>query len=333
MRSIGFGIIGLGRMGSLHAQHLAGEIRGATLLGAAVDPRHKEALESAGDMPWSLADDAAALIANPDVEALVIASSSTVHQEHVTLAAQAGKPVFCEKPLADSVQGTLDAAAAVREAGIPFQIAFQRRFDAGYARTKELIAAGVIGEPEMFRGLSADRMPPLDYLRHSGGLFWDLGIHDYDAARFLMDDEVNSVHATGAILIEPRLAEFGDVDYGIITLKFARGGLGVIQNSWRAPAGYDVRAEVHGSLGKVTTELDEKTPTRLYTAGSVAMTRHFEFVERFRDAYRAELQSFVDALHTSTTPSPGIADAVAAMRIADAAARSHASSAWVEVTR
>jgi len=331
MADIGFGIIGLGRMGWLHAEHLNGPVRGARLVAAAVDPEHRRRLLARGDAPCPLAPDAEALLAEPGVEALVIASSSSVHEEHIRLAAAAGKPVFSEKPLADSVAKARAAAQVVSESGIPFQIGFQRRFDPGYVHAQALIASGAIGEVEMFRGLTCDRIPPVSYLRNSGGLFWDLAIHDFDAARFLMGDEIAAVHAVGGVKVEPALAEFDDIDYGIATLRFRGGGLGVVQGSWRAPAGYDIRAEVHGSRGKVITEVDERYPTRLYTAQGRVSARHDEFVERFREAYLAELQAFVDALRAGATPSPGIADALAAILVSDAATRSRREDRWVEV--
>ena len=261
----------------------------------------------------------------------VIASPSSLHAEHVALAAAAGKPIFAEKPLADSVAKAREAAEAVERAGVPFQIGFQRRFDAGYARAKELIETGAIGEVEMFRGITCDRLPPVDFLRTSGGLFWDLAIHDFDAARFLVGDEIAAVHAVGAIRIEPALAEFDDVDYGIVTLRFRGGALGVVQACWRAPAGYDIRAEVHGSLGKVVTEVDEKFPARLYDGRGLVAVRHDQFTERFRDAYRAELQAFIDALRADRAPTPNVEDALRGVEIADAASRSRRTGEWVEL--
>ena len=332
MAVFGVGIVGLGRMGTLHAEHLAGAIAGARLVAATVDPDHRARLEATGTAPCRLAEDAAALVADPAVDAVVIASPSSAHLEHISLAAEAGKPVFCEKPVADSVANARAAAAAVQRAGVPCQIGFQRRYDPGYARARELVAAGEIGEPEMFRGISCDRIPPVEYLRTSGGLFWDLGIHDFDAARFLMGDEISAVHAAGGIKVEPALAEFDDVDHGIVTLRFAGGGLGVVQNAWRAPYGYDIRAEVHGSLGKVVTEVDEEVATRLYAPRGIISSRHHRFVERFREAYRRELQAFVDALRAGRPPTPSIDDGLAAVLVADAATRSRRTGSWVEVT-
>ncbi len=326
------GIIGLGRMGWLHAEHLSGAIRGARLVAAAVDEAHRKLLEKAGGAPWPLVTGAEALIADPAIDAIVIVSPTSAHHEHIIMAAERGKAIFAEKPLADSVDHALAAAEAVRRAGVPFQIGFQRRFDPGYARAKALIDEGAIGTPEMFRGLTCDRMPPVDYLRTSGGLFWDLGIHDFDAARFLMEDEITSVHATGSILIEPELASFDDVDHGIVLLRFQRGGLGVVQNAWRAPYGYDIRAEVHGSLGKVVTDLDERVPTRLYTERGGQWDRHFLFVERFREAYRLELQAFVDAVLADQAPSPGIGDAYQAVLVSDAATRSRRDGSWIDIS-
>ena len=330
MANIGVGIIGLGRIGWLHAEHLAGAVRGAWLVAAAVDPEHRRRLLEAGDVPCPLVEDAAELIAHPGIDAVVIASPSSLHHEHIALAAAAGKPIFCEKPIADSVAKAETAVTALARAGLPFQIGFQRRFDPGYARAEELIAAGAIGEVEMFRGISCDRLPPVDFLRTSGGLFWDLAIHDFDAARFLVG-EIEAVHAVGTIKVEPALAEFDDIDYGIVTLRFRSGALGVVQASWRAPYGYDIRAEVHGSRGKVVTEVDEKFPTRLYDGPGLVVDRHGQFVERFRDAYRAELQAFVDALHAGTSPSPDVSDGMRAVQVSDAATRSRREDRWVTV--
>jgi myo-inositol 2-dehydrogenase/D-chiro-inositol 1-dehydrogenase len=233
--------------------------------------------------------------------------------------------------LADSVERAHAVADDVRRSGVPFQIGFQRRFDRGYARARELIADGAIGKVEMIRALTCDRMPPVEFLRTSGGLFWDLAIHDFDAARFLTGEDVTAVFAVGSIAVEPRLAEFDDIDHGIVTLRFANGALGVAQSSWRAPAGYDIRAEVHGSLGKVVTEVDEKYPTHLYRDGGVSQERHDQFVERFADAYRAELQAFVDALRADRDPSPNLDDALRAVEIADAATRSRREGRWIEL--
>ena len=331
LADLNIGIVGLGRIGALHAEHLAGAVRGARLVAAAVDPEHRARLDADGSAPCPLVVDAAALLAVPGLDAVVVASSSNAHAEHLALAAAAGVPTFCEKPLADSVTRARDAAAAIERAGLPFQIGFQRRFDPGYARARELVASGAIGTPEMFRGLTCDTIPPVAYLRTSGGLFWDLGIHDFDAGRFLMDDEIVAVQASGAILVEPELAGFDDIDHGVVALRFAGGGLGVVQNAWRAPYGYDIRAEVHGSLGKIVTEVDEEVPARLYTSQGAVVDRHHLFVERFREAYRRELQAFVDALRGGIAPSPGVRDAIQGILVADAATRSRRSKGWVDV--
>jgi myo-inositol 2-dehydrogenase/D-chiro-inositol 1-dehydrogenase len=331
MADLGIGIIGLGRMGWLHAEHLHGTIRGARLIAAAVDESHRQQLESSGEAPCELVPDVAALISDPRIDAVVVVSPTSLHHEHIQLAAAAGKAVFAEKPLADSVKRSRETAAAVSKAGVPFQIGFQRRFDPGYARARELIDSGAIGTVEMFRGLTCDVIPPVSYLRTSGGLFWDLGIHDFDAARFLMNDDVVEVTATGAILIEPELAGFDDVDHGVVVLRFRRGGIGVVQNAWRAPYGYDIRAEVHGTLGKVITDLDERVPTRLYRPSGFSSERYFLFVERFADAYRLELQAFVDAVLADRDPAPGIADSLHGVLIADAATQSRRTGVPVAI--
>ena len=331
MADIGVGVIGLGRMGWLHAEHLQGAIRGARLVAATVDADHRERLEADCTAPCPLVPDVEALVRDPRVDLVIIASPSNMHHDHIAEVAAAGKPVFSEKPLADSVEAARSAVAFITRTGIPFQIGFQRRFDPGYSRAKELIDQGAIGQAEMFRGLTCDRIPPVAYLRSSGGLFWDLGVHDFDAARFLMGAEIVAVQATGAILVEPVLAEFDDIDYGIVTLRFANGAMGVVQNAWRAPSGYDIRAEVHGSVGKVITEVDEDVDTRLYDRRGRAVTRHVEFVERFRAAYRLEVQAFVDAVREDKPVTPDAGDALKALLIADAATRSRRAGDWVTV--
>ncbi|MDQ3695856.1 MAG: inositol 2-dehydrogenase [Chloroflexota bacterium] len=331
MTTIGFGIVGLGRIGWLHAEHIAGAVPGARLVAAAVDEAQRRELAASGRAPCPLVADVAALVAHPDVEAVIIASPSSLHHDHIIEVARAGKPVFAEKPIADSVAAAGAVVAAVERSGVPFQIGFQRRYDPGYARARELIAAGAVGEVEMFRGITCDRIPPVEFLRTSGGLFWDLAIHDFDAARFLTGDEIEAVHATGAIKVEPRLAEFDDIDHGIVTLSFQSGALGVVQACWRAPAGYDIRAEVHGSRGKVVAEVNEKFPARLYDGRGLVAARHDQFTERFRDAYRDELHAFVTALRRGSDPTPNLSDALRAVEIADAATRSRRQGGWVTV--
>lgn len=331
MEQIGFGVIGLGRIGMVHALSLRDAVRGARLVTATVDPVHRQALLAAGTAPCDLEASVEDLLARSDVEAVVVASPAVAHQEHIALAAAAGKPIFSEKPLADSVPKAEAAVRAVRDAGVPFQIGFQRRYDRGYARAREMIAGGAIGEIEMFRGISCDRLGPIEFLRTSGGLFMDLAVHDFDAARFLTGAEVTEVFAIGEVLVAPELKEFDDVDYGIVLLRFANGAVGVVQACWRAPYGYEIRAEVHGTRGKVITEVDEKFPATLYDERGKVSARHDQFVERFADAYRDEVQAFVDALHTGTAPTPDVEDGLQAMRIAAAATRSRREGGWVAV--
>ena len=325
-----FGVVGLGRMGELHATHLSGAIVGARLKAAAVDPEHRRRLEADGTAPCPLVD-VDALIADPEIDAVAVVSPTALHREHIERCVAAGKAVFTEKPLAGTMEDTLTVAQAVRTAGVPFQIGFQRRYDPSYARARELIAEGAIGAVEMFRGMTCDAIPPLSYLATSGGIFKDLAVHDIDAARFLTGEEIVAVHATGAVLIEPGLAELGDVDHAVVTLRLANGGLGVIQSTWRAPWGYDIRAEVHGSLGKVVAEVDAREPAALYADRAFSFRRHHLFVERFAEAYRLELQAFVDAVRAGRAPSPGVDDGVNAFAVADAVTRSLRAGGWVDV--
>jgi myo-inositol 2-dehydrogenase / D-chiro-inositol 1-dehydrogenase len=329
--SIGFGVIGLGRIGAFHANTLRGHITGAHLVAAAVDPEHRRSLLETETPPCDLEESVETLLERGDVEAVLVASPAVVHDEHIALAAAAGKPIFSEKPLADTVAKAEAAACAVTDSGVPFQIGFQRRYDRSYARAHALIRDGAIGDIEMFRGITCDRMGPIEFLRTSGGIFMDLASHDFDAARFLIGEEIVEVFAIGAVLIEPELQTFDDVDHAVVLLRFANGALGVVQESWRAPYGYDIRAEVHGTKGKVIAEVDEKYPTTLYDARGKVSERHDQFIERFSDAYRDELQAFVTALHTGTSPTPGIEDGLQAVRVAAAATKSRRTGRWVAI--
>jgi len=293
-------------MGALHARHLAGAVDGAHLV-RVVDADAAAAARAAYGGAESGTDLAAAL-ADPRVGAVLIASPTTLHAEHLEAAARAGKAIFCEKPVAHELKRTEQALAVVRDAGVPFQIGTVR--------------AGEMGRVEMFRSQSSDPTPPPeDYVATSGGIYVDSVIHDIDMARFVAG-EVTRVTALGRVLVEPYLEKHGDIDTSILTLEFESGAIGVLQNTRRTVYGYDLRVEVHCAQGKLVSEAERATNLWRYGKGGITGDYVYYFLERFRDAYLVEVQAFVAALRAGEAPTPGPSDALGSLRVALAARES-----------
>jgi myo-inositol 2-dehydrogenase/D-chiro-inositol 1-dehydrogenase len=320
--SIGFAVVGGGRIGALHARHLAGSVDGARLVMVVdVDPATAQRV-AAGRAGVSTGASLAEALAHPEVDAVLIASPTSLHSEQLRAAAAAGKAIFCEKPVANDLAETIAAMAAVKTAGVPFQIGFNRRFDPAYAAVGRSVHAGALGTIELFRSQSSDPGPaPEAYIASSAGFFKDSVIHDIDTARFVAG-EVERVTALGRVMVDPVYRKYGDVDTSVITLEFESGALGVLMNSRRTVYGHDLRVEVHGSLGKVVAEDERATKVWTYDTAGVHGDFYYHFIERFTDAYRLELQAFVDAVAAGTVPSPGATDAVESLRVAEAAERS-----------
>jgi len=319
-KSFGVALLGAGRMGMEHARTLLGIAETRVL--AVADP-NLQAAEAArlllrAEKIYPNPEEA---IHHPGVEAVVIVTPTDTHARYIETAARAGKAIFCEKPVAKELGETRRVLEVVERKGVPFQIGFQRRYDPPYAQAKSKIEAGEIGPVEQFIAVMRDPAPaPLEYLRTSGGLFVDMAIHDIDCARFLVG-EVEEVQAWGAVRVDPRIGEIGDVDTTNLSLRFANGALGVIQNSRRAVYGYDVRTEVFGARGKLVMDATPKTPLWQYGSGINADHYHF-FMDRFKEAYRLELEAFFRSLSQGVAPTPGPQDALESLRIAVAATKS-----------
>jgi myo-inositol 2-dehydrogenase / D-chiro-inositol 1-dehydrogenase len=327
------GIIGAGRIGQVHAEGLTRRVHGAHVV--AVSDVNLAAAQSCAERftIGQATADYRDLLDNPQIDALLICSSTDSHAPLICAAARAGKHIFCEKPIALELPAIDEALAAVESAGVKLQIGFNRRFDSNFRHLRETVARGGIGTPHLLRITSRDPAPPpLDYIRVSGGIFLDMTIHDFDLARFLLDAEVEEVYAAGAVLVDPAIGVAGDLDTTAITLRFANGALGVIDNSRQAVYGYDQRAEVFGSAGAV--EALNKTPhnTRHSTSDSVEAAKPlYFFLERYMDSYVAEMQSFVDAVAQDRTPPVTGADGRAATVLGLAAWRSHRERRPVKV--
>lgn len=316
------GVIGLGRMGHLYARLLATQVSGAQLYAVAeADEQRRVQVVGELSVPHAFAS-TDALLALPELDAVVIATPTSTHAELVISAASAGKAIFCEKPLALSLEETRTALETATRAQVPLQVGFMRRFDAAYQKAKNLIAGGLIGSPVTFKSLSRDPFcPRSDYADpdRSGGLIFDMAIHDFDLARWLMGSEVERVTAEGALLVCKELEAVGDIDNALINLRFVNDALGNVEVSRNAFYGYDIRTEVLGSEGAVMIGANQYTPLVLLTRAGAQHDVTPYLMERFGDAYRAQMQHFVDCLKNGQTPSVGGADALAACAIGIAA--------------
>lgn len=327
------GVIGLGRMGQLYARTLT-QISGVQVYAIAQLDREREQVAQEFGVVHSLAD-AHELIALREIDAVVIATPTSAHHELVIAAAQAGKAIFCEKPLALTLEQTRAALEAVERAQVPLQIGFMRRFDTGYQKAKALIADGMIGTPVTFKSIGRDPFcPRREYAdpAQSGGLIFDMAIHDFDLARWLMGSEVERVTAEGSLLVCQELAAVGDIDNALINLRFHSGALGNVEVSRNAFYGYDIRSEVLGSEGALTIGVQQHTPVVLFTRAGAQHDVTPYLMERFGDAYRAQLQHFVDCLRSGQPPAAGGADALAACEIGIAATRAYKQGRSVSIS-
>ena len=314
-------LFGAGRIGKIHAANLAAQPGVRFKYVVDVNPEAANALAalhggSAAGVETALAD--------PAVKAVVIASSSDTHSDLILRAAQAGKAIFCEKPVDLTLERARACAAAVAKAGVLCMIGFQRRYDPTFAAVKERILAGEIGTPEMLIVTSRDPgAPPVEYIKSSGGIFKDMLIHDFDIFRWILDDEAVSVHATGSCLTDPAIAEAGDLDCTAVTIRTAKGRLCQINTTRRAAYGYDQRFEILGSEGMLQAGNHRPTEVSSHTAKNVSADKpeHF-FLERYRVAYANEMAHFFDALSTGTALRTTVEDGLKALELAEAATTS-----------
>jgi inositol 2-dehydrogenase len=327
------GLIGLGRLGRVYARDLATRIP-QTRLQAVADPAGDVAAEVAAefDVPrWSR--DPQQVIDDPDVEAVVIVSPTSTHHGLVLAAARAGKATFCEKPPSLSLAETLEMKTVVQESGIFFQMGFMRRFDSGYAAAHRQLAQGLIGTAVVFKSSSRDpHRTSLEYAdpRSSGGMIMDMGIHDFDLARWFMG-EVRTVHAVAGTLAYPELKTVGDLDNAIVSLVFQDGRLGVVDLSRNGIYGYDITTELLGTDGTLRVGYLRETPVQVMKKNQVSHDTVPYFMERFAGAYTAQLQDFAGNVLEQRAAPVTLEDGVGAIRIAIAAQRAYETGGPVEV--
>ncbi|NLG99691.1 MAG: inositol 2-dehydrogenase [Chloroflexi bacterium] len=298
------GIIGAGRIGKIHAHNLATKVPGAQVTVIA-DPIYEAACELAEQLHIPLATaDYQEVINNPNVDAVAICSSTNTHAMMITEAALAKKHIFCEKPIAYHLQKIDEALSTVQQSGVLLQIGFNRRFDPNFRKVREMVAAGKIGQPHLLRITSRDPAPPpVEYIKVSGGIFFDMTIHDFDMARYLIGSEVEEIYAAGGVMVDPQIGEAGDIDTAVVTLRFQNGVIGTIDNSRKAVYGYDQRVEVFGSGGMVL--VNNETPDRTIYGNAEGMQFAkplYFFLERYAQSFVDEIKEFIAAIQTGGKP-------------------------------
>lgn len=323
MMKLTVGIIGVGRIGKLHVDNLAliPQIKVKSVSDIAVDHLELWAKEKQIEVLttnyWDILNDA-------EIDAIFICSPTDTHSTIIKEAAKAGKHIFCEKPVSFSVEETEEALGIVNETGVKLQVGFNRRFDPDFRRVRKLVQNGEVGNPHILRITSRDPQPPsINYIKSSGGLFMDMAIHDFDMARYIMGSDVVEVSAIGAVLVDPAIGDAGDIDTAVVTLKFANGALGIIENSRQAVYGYDQRLEVFGDKGAVNVDNKRATSVEISTVDNVAKEKPlYFFLERYTQAYIDEVIEFASACLGQSEVSCTGYDGLQAERIARAAQQS-----------
>jgi myo-inositol 2-dehydrogenase/D-chiro-inositol 1-dehydrogenase len=317
------GVIGVGRMGRVHATSLS-SIGGVDVVIADAD--RERAGEVGRELGVDVADGVDELLGASD--AVVVAAATDAHADLIHAAADADRPTFCEKPISLDLESTADVVAHVEKAGIPFMMGFQRRFDAGYVAAHDLVRDGGIGSVYVVRMAGHDPAPPPEnYIASSGGIFRDFSVHDFDALRFVTGQEVVGVYADGHVVEFPVFTKYGDVDTAVAILRLSGGSLGILSATRHDPLGYDIRMELIGSGDSVAVGWDDRTPLRSVEPGVPAPVDPYrDFQDRFGEAYRAEMAWFVEVA-AGRQESPCTAqDALEALRIAVACDRSRAEA-------
>ncbi len=332
MNTTTVGVIGAGRIGKMHTENLVRAIPEATVK-AVSSPHLDQAWAASLGIPERSTSNEIVLD-DPEIEAVVIAASSGLHCELIRQAAAAGKHIFCEKPLAFETGPIAAALEAARSASVQLQVGFNRRFDPDVRRLAEAVRDGEVGELHGLRVINRDpSAPPIAFVKRSGGMFFDFAIHDFDTVRFLSGSEIAELYAAGTVLIDPEIGRAGDIDTAIIALRLANGALCVIDNSRQARYGYDQRFEAFGSKGNLVVDnLRATTIESFFEDGVYVDKPPNTFVERYREAFIAELRDFVCCVRDGRPVTVTAADALAAVTVAEAARESMTTNRPVRVT-
>ncbi len=325
------GLLGAGRIGKVHAGAIASTPSATLKAVADALPAAAEAVAGPAGAAVRTIDE---ILNASDIDAVLVTTPTDMHADIIEKAARAGKAIFCEKPIDLSVSRVRECLAVVAETKALLMVGFNRRFDPNFMEVRRRIAAGEIGEVEMVQITSRDPgPPPYDYIKRSGGLFRDMTIHDFDMARFLLGEEIVSVYAVGAVLVDPEIGKLGDFDSAAVTLTTASGKMAQINNSRRATYGYDQRIEVHGSLGLVSAENIRGTTVEFADALGYRRDPLLDFfMTRYTQAYANEIGAFVAAVQGNGVVSPNGDDGLRSLLLAEAAVRSNAEKRPVLVS-
>jgi myo-inositol 2-dehydrogenase / D-chiro-inositol 1-dehydrogenase len=332
-KKVNLAVIGTGRMGSVHVRNIVRQIPEANLV-AVCDIRLEVAQAVADECGITrVVKDYHELLADKTIEAILIATSTPTHAFIMKDVARAGKHIFCEKPLALDLKEIDEALAEVEKAGVKLQVGFNRRFDKSFQKVHDIVASGQIGRPCILRITDRDPdFPAMEFMRASGGIFLDLAIHDFDMVRYQVG-EVDEVYTVGSVLINPELNEFNDVDTDVVTLKFANGTVGSIDNSRKAVYGYDQRLEVFCSNGTAMADNEaESTVVKGNTEGFLSAKPPYFFMQRYAPCYVEEVRQFLECVREDKpTPTTG-ADGRAAVVLGYAAGKSLRENRPVKVS-
>lgn len=334
MKKVKIGIIGAGRIGQVHAKSISGSISGAEIV--AISDPYLDGAKKAADqfgIPEAYTN-YQQILQNAAIDAVLICSPTNTHADIAMEAAKAGKHIFCEKPIDTSVEKILETQRTIQAAGVKMQIGFNRRFDHNFRRIRTLTEEGKLGEVQIVKITSRDPEPPsAEYAQNSGGMFLDMTIHDFDMACYQAGSPVEEVFAAGAVTVDPEIGKAGDIDTAIVTLRFANGALGVIDNCRQAVYGYDQRVEVFGTKGAAAAENDTPTNVKLSTQEAVFSDKPlYFFLERYMQSFTDELQAFVDAIRYDQPVPVSIEAGLEPIRIAIAANKSMLENRPVKIS-
>jgi len=334
VKKLKVGIIGAGRIGKVHAETIAYRVPQAEAV-AVTDVNRAAAEALAAKLGiQKVAASATELIQDPEIEAVLICSSTDTHAALIIEAAEAGKAIFCEKPIAHDLKQIDAALAAVEKAGVKLQIGFNRRFDANFARVREAVQSGEIGKVQLVHIISRDPAPPpASYVKVSGGMFLDMTIHDFDMARFLVGDEVEEIYTQAAVTVNPEIGEAGDVDTALVVMKFRNGVIATIDNCRQAVYGYDQRVEILGTKGSIATANCYPNQAVVSTADNVRRDLPLNFfMDRYTQSFAEELVQFVAAVvDGKPTPVTGL-DGRVPVVMGIAARKSHDEKRMVKIS-
>jgi len=329
------GIIGAGRIGKVHTQSICNIVKNATIKTIADPFMNEETAAWAKSMGvTNTTKDYKEILADPEIQAVLICSSTNTHSPISVEAIKAGKHVFCEKPIDHDIDKIKDVIEALKENPIKYQVGFNRRFDHNFEAVRNAVAAGKIGDPHIIRVTSRDPEPPsAEYAAVSGGMFLDMTIHDFDMVRYLAGCDAEEIYVQSAVLVDPAIGEAGDVDTAVITIKMENGAIAVIDNSRRAAYGYDQRAEVFGSKGMVATANDTESSAVLSTADGVTGEKPlYFFLERYMQSFAKEVNCFIQAIEEDTDTPLGVEDGLKPVLMGIAAKKSVAEHRPVKIS-